>query len=550
MSTKATGQDPLSRSLIEEFGLHAKKLGDKIDQSVNQLGGTLLQRAENIYEQTKGVRNLVMNAKDNPARLGCSVVVLLSGLANVYNGNLVAGGISAALGAKELYNQCSDTEGAALQRMLSDINADVDMVRSLEEGQKKSFDVIEGNLTLIHGDVKTLYSKLDEIKNLNLEGIKSLEGVKKQAYEKGLESKMAYRKALELFKESQNHFKTSGKIYEKCSKNFQLIETLATEEDENTPILVKIDSLVKVAKRANEQCVEGKKELECAEEKFSQAMTALGLAMSLKDEALELISKTAQSAEDALKAGIEKAEYTTACQAKVESVQRELQEVKERSDEMMKLLDEMTEDVKNAKAEAAKMLNPSDVFVGIGIGIVLAPIGTMTALATGTAAAYAWHHGTTIAAGAKKAQDFIFGNQEPLPIAMERDELIRVNFQKKSSGLYGAWVKGRQSNTVGTVDINLGKDEKISFGFDLNNQKYPISKEDLFSLYRDITFRLGNGSMEPNQCRNILDQLQKIVVPRGGLHPNVKGFIKEKQAAFSLVKSMLQLCDKLDAIAS
>ncbi len=538
--------DLLRRSLTWEFGL-ASKISQVDASEVRQLGGTLLDRSETVFKQTKALYILAGNVRNNPTRFGCSMVALMTGAYFLWNGDLASAGIAGTLGAKELYNQCSSGDNSTLQRFLSDINADVGMVRSLEEGQQKSYKAIEENLTLISGDVNTLYDKLDQVKDLNTEGIRSLEGAKQQAHAKGLEAKEAYRDALRLFSEAKESFGASKEIYERCAQHFLTIQKLAKDEDDKTPILEKLNALVEVADAANAECAEGKKVLDDADQKFSEAMQALRNAQGLKDEAIVLITQTVQSAEDTLKAGVEKAQYTKECQHRIESTQKELQEIKERSDDVMRLLDEMSEDVKKAKAEAAKKLDPSDVVVGVGTGVALTSLGTFSAIALGITAAYAWHNGTTIVNTTKRVYNCLFGTPLPPPAPMGKNEVIRVNFQERSSGYYGAWVKVRQSFTLGSVDVNLDHDEVKQLSFDLNNRAYPVSKEDLFSFYQRMFVKLGNGTLDPAHCRAVLIRLQNVVISRGGLDSDINGLIKDRQAAYGLVKALRQLCDKLES---
>lgn len=536
--------NPLTRSIIEEFGLRRRQVTQVDSKTTSQLGGTLLQRAEDIYVQTKYVRTLVGNAKDNPARFGCSVFALASGLASLYSGDLISGGFATVLGAKELYNQCTDGGSCNLQKLLNDINADVDMVRSLEEGQQKSYQLIEDNLSLISGDVDTLYAKLDQIRDLNVEGMGVLDGAKKRAYQKGLEAKEAYREALRLFKDSKELFSSSKEVYARCASYFSLIKDLANDEDMQTPLIDKVSALVQTAEKASAECADGKQKLDDADAKFSEAMAALSKAVGLKDQAIEMISRTVQSAQDTLKAGMEKAVYTKECKERIQATQQELNEIKERSDDIMRLLDEMSEDVKKAKAEAAKKLDPSDVVVGVGAGVMFSSLGTFSALALGVTAAYAWHNGSTIADTTKKVYNYFFGTPLPPPDPMRTDEVIRVNLNQQSSGYYG-WMKGRASYTYGSVDVNFGGGDIHQLRFDLNQRDYPISKEDLFTFYSSMMVKLGDGRLKPERCKEILGQLESSVVSRGGLNPNVKGLIKERQAANGLVKALHQYCDKL-----
>jgi hypothetical protein len=535
-----------TRSLLTEF--YPKKPAPS-EQEVREMGATVLDHTQVIWNKSKALRALCSSAADNPMRFGCSIFTLGTGLARIYTGDLIGGGMATALGATEIYQQCTSGPDSTLLQMLSDIHADVDMIKSLEEGQQQSLNIVEMNLEYAKRDVTLLYEKLDEIKDLNLATIGHMNVDKQAAYAKGLAAKEAYREALISFSEVKGFFSKSKARYNETAQFFLAIQQIAKSEDKNTSLEEKIEALVRVAGKAAETCAEGKKELDAAEQAFGNAMAALAKASIFKDGALQEITKVIQSAEDALKAGAEKAQYTKECKERITEASTELKVMKERSDDVMRLLSEMSSDVKKAKAEAKKKFDPSDVVVGVGAGIIAAPLGTVSALAIGMTAAYAWHNGTTITATGSKIYNYFFGMPLPPPQPMGKDEHIRVALDQKSSGYYG-WIRGRSSYTLGHVDIKLADNEYVQYRFDLNRAEYPISKEDLFTLYSRMHEKLKDRSMQPHQCKAILSQLQQVDIGRGGLHFSVHGLIKPQQAAYGLVNALVKYCDKLEASAA
>ena len=547
MSTKSvtlsSDDNPLSRSLLVETPQKTVDI-----TKTRQLGSTVLDRAEQIYIQTKAVRNLAANAVQNPARFGCSILTLITGLGQLYHGDVFTGGAVTLLGAKEIYNQSCHGNTSSLEKMLNAINADVDMIKTLEEGQRQSYAVVEQNLGLLRQDVTGLYNKLDEIKALNTQGLKEIETGKSNAHSKALEAKEAYRTALGLFKESMDSFSLSKGTYAKCADYFTRIQDLAKDETTDVPLTEKVEKLVRTAKQASVDCAAGMNQLDGAEAKFLEAMQAYKDASALKDEAFEMISKVVQGAEDTLVSGKEKAAYEKTCTQRIAATEKELADIKERSDDIMKLLNEMSRDIKKAKDEAARKFDLSDMAVGIGAGVLLSSVGTVSAVAAGVTAAYSWHNGTTIAATTKKVYGYFFGEPEAPKQPMRLDELTRIKFDERSSGYFGAWVKGRASNTLGTLDVNLGT-EIVPLRFNLNDAEYPISKEDLFGLYTNMHRQLGAKTLSPERCKDILQNLQTIRFDRGGALSAVTGAIKPEQAANGLVRALRKYVDKLQAAA-
>ena len=512
--------------------------------STRKMGSTLLDRAEQIYKQTAAVRHLVVNAQHNPTRFGCSVLALVTGLTQLYQGETLSGGMMTCFGAKEIYNQSRQGNTSTLEKLLNDVNADVDMIKTLEEGQKQSYKVVEENLGLLRRDVASLYAKLDQIQQLNSEGLSNIEEGKAEALAKGDEAKKAYDKALLLFEESKKASSLSKETYVNCANYFSRIQEISKDNDPKVPVLEKVNQLARIAKKASKECNKGMNQFDVADVKFFEAIRAFALAAELKSEAFDRMSRVVQSAEDTLRAGKEKAEYVQDCKKTISATQQELTEIKERSDDIMRLLNEMSRDVKKAKEEAANKLDPSDVIIGVGAGVMLSSVGTISAMAAGVTAAYSWHNGTTIATTTQKIYRFFFGASEAPPMPMHEEKLTRVSFNERSSGYFGAWVKGRSSYTFGTVDINFGQ-EVVPVRFNLNDPDYPISKEDLFALYSHMHNQLEKKTLSPERCKEILQQLEEIQIYRSGLFPIVRGLIRPEQAASGLVRALRKCADKL-----
>lgn len=537
----------LNRSLIT--GLDQQSNCKVFSKDTKQLGQTLLEKAELIYGQTQTLRNLASQVKRQPGRLGCSVACLVTGLSTLYSGE-VSGVVPTVLGAKELYNLSHRKETTTLQKLLNEIHADVDMVKMIEEGQQKSYEMIDANLSLIKKDVTTLYDQLDQIKELNTNGLESLTKEKHLAYEQGVRAKQAYQQAIDLFFEAKSVFGNSKEVYGKCAQYFRSIQEIATQEGQDVSIQERLDSLLKIVEVANKECLQGKQQLDQADQKLMDAMKAFARAITLKDQAITLMARTVQSAEDTFHLNLEKAQYTKDCQRRVEETKKQLEEVKEKSEDVMRLLDEMAVDVKRAKVEAANKLDPSDVVVGIGAGVVLAPVlGSVSAIATGVTAAYAWHNGTSIAKTTQKVFNYFRGTSNPAPQPMANEEILQVHFQERSSGYFGAWIKRRGSFTLGTIPINLGNGHIQELPFDLNQKDYPVAKEHLFSLYKTLFTKTKEGSLSPARCKDILDKLENVQLDRGGLHPSTKGVIRRNQAAYGLTKALLKLCNKMESPA-
>src|SRR3990172_3876939 len=97
------------------------------------LGASITDRAETIYHQATALRAFVQQASTNPARLGCSIISVLTGLGGFYSGDVFTGTFAAVCGAKELWNLFGSDTATGLQRLLKDIHADVGMIGTLQD---------------------------------------------------------------------------------------------------------------------------------------------------------------------------------------------------------------------------------------------------------------------------------------------------------------------------------------------------------------------------------------------------------------------------------
>jgi hypothetical protein len=510
--------------------------------SSRRVGSSLLARVDQTYQQTIMVRNLVNNIRTEPMRIGTSLLTMLSGFDSLYRGDIATGVLTASVGAKEFYNLSTTAPGSTLERALSDLSADVGMLQSIEEAQLQSYSFIEQCLGQISLSNQMLQSRLEQVERINTEGVEEIERDVNSARAALTMASSKYSSALSDFNEAKTLFERSKEHYDSCKLFFERIKALAEDTSREQPLSERLEALVNVSTLALEVCQNGKKDLDRAGDKFDAALVNFNSASSLKDSAIGLFFQTAQKAQERYQSGIQLAQVKHTSEEVISQAQSELEMVKRRCDVTLTLLDEMADEVRTAKVEAGKKLDPSDLVMGVitGIGASSAlALGPVAAGVAGVAAAYAWHNGTTISDTLRRASNYLSN----VPIAPQRpmvlESYVRINFDEQSSGYYNGLVRGRQSYTTGHVDINLGNGNVIQYRFDLNQSKYPISKEDLFDLYRILVSNLRNGKITGERCKEILEHLKNDDIPRNGM-PTVQGFIKKETAAYNLVKHFFE----------
>lgn len=554
----STQSDKTSFELSAAIVTKDPSFWDKKDVDTRpQLGNTLCDRAEKIYHQTKTLRAFVQNTASNPMRTGCSIVSLVCGVTSLCSGDLITGAIATTAGAKELWNLTRTANPTDLQRLLNDINADVGMIQTLEEANRESYKTVDANLDLIKGGIEALQSQLSQIEQINDQGLKKIAEKKSEAASLNIQALQAYNAAAQLFEKAQDKLTQSQEHYGNCGAVFEQIAKIAKNESPDLTLEEKIEQLIETSSIASENCKSGKMLLDISAQHLHEALERLKDANAFKDQATALSSAVIQLAEDALQSGKEKAMYTQNCQQQIDAAKDEMKRIQARSNQIMKLIEELKEDVVEAKQEAAGKFSMSDVAVGVGIAATMVPAaGILYGAATGVSAMYAFRNSETLSSGAKKVYNWYYGIKEPQPVPMQPDELTRLQFNETSSGYWG-WMRGRSSQTVGKIQINFGN-ESVSIPFNLN-QRDRIAKEDLLDLFQMMNAKVSNGTLDPDRCVKILDQLETLDV---GIHGNelgrpqtqwngpANGLIRRSSAAYAIVTLLRETCANQSALKS
>ena len=520
-----------------------------------KLGTSLLDRAELIYSQTRVLRNLLSSIKNEPMRFGTSIISLVSGLYQVYQGNYFYGVLAGSVGLKELFNQATDGDGSTLHRMLNDIQADVSIVRTLQEAQGKRYETLNVGLRQIDSGVNGLYKKLDELQGISIQGAQELIESKQKAERRWTEAKTAFESVHRLYEEAKCNMKSAMEAYERCADLFIAIQNLSKNDDPSRTMESKVEELYTKSKEAFDVCRFGQSQLDLVDKKHAEALDALQKAISIKDEVYEMITVACQRAIHLFVFGQEKAVITRECEAKIHAMQKELQDISDSHHQIMVLIREMAGDVEKAKQLARYKLDPSDLVVGIGAGVTLASAGgLLLPLTGGVLASYAWHCKETLSAAAKKVYNFVRGIPTPEPVPMQKDETIQVAMNPVSSGLWG-WMRGYPSFTVGSLKVNLRDAKPWDFTFDLNDPNYPLEKSDQLQIFNRMMAKLMNQRQTFPQRQELAKHYKKVITDLKDIHirrntpsgekPAVHGFFQRFQASNVLAINLEQLCDTL-----
>lgn len=544
-ASTSSSSSPVDSKLNPEFW-SKRDVGTK----ASFCGTTLLNRAETIFNKTKELRSFVQSASAHPMRAGCSIVSLLVGLGSLLTGDLFSGTVATICGAKELWNLSHPDSIAGLERLFNDIHADVGMIHTLEEANQESCRTVQSNLGLISQGVTTLHNQLDSIAKINADGLSNVQNKKTEALEQNAAAITEYEKATKLFQSAQEKLTQSQTQYGQCGQFFTTIDRLAKNEDPNVTVQEKIDALLQAAGSASEACRTGKTLLDTAALDLAYALDALQRADTLKDRATTAFAQATQMAEDALQAGAERTAYTHECQQTIEATQQEMSRIQLRSQQIISLILDLRDDINAAKAEAQGRFGLTEVSAGIAVAAVMVPpLGLTYGAITGFSAMFAVRNTPTISSAASAVYNYVMGIEVPLPEPMQESELIRAEFSETSSGYWGYYVKRTPSTTVGTIQVNLGRNHVIALPFNLN-QRDKIAKADLLGLFHVLTLSVTNGSLTPLRCLEILNQLETITMDRGPLNSAQRGFICTTSSTYAIITMLRETCQQRIALTT
>jgi|GEM_PF-4186344 len=476
------------------------------------LGKILCDKAENIYKNVRTLSTFLSNTYKQPTRSFNALYTFGAGMGSLLSGNLL--GLAGVLsGGKGLYDLSSQIENTQLHSILRDINADAEMIGILAQGQEKHYHIIGDNLESIKNDVNELTGKLREIQSINTQGITELQARQHAALTLNKRAIASYEHAEELFAQAQRFSRHSRAIFGKFTHLFQKILHIVGQKNLDVALLEK------VTKQAVSSCKNGQDLLDRADEKFNEAFTALREANALKSEAIQKLTLAAQQAEDAFKAGLEKAQYTQKCETTIASTQKRLDRAKQGIKQLLRLVGSLKRDIIKANEATQGKWDNRDFYSGLATGATAGYVyGPITAVACGWATATLVHYNERIRSAAKRAYHYLAGEAPEPSITLKQGELVRAVFADTSSGHWGA-LRGHPSRTVGTLFINLGAFHTVALPFNLNNEN-PVSKLDFLNLLEFMGKKLQDKSMTPEHFDGVIHKLSKKILIEGEERPN------------------------------
>lgn len=504
----------------------------------NQSAGTrICQRMETIAFAALTLRAAAQFTINYGAEATCALTSIAAGFADIAAGNFFFGTFKTLAGAQHIYKMLCGYK-TDVTSLLQDASAGMDMIKTLNEANQKSFDHMNANLNLVSQNVQALEKSLQDINNLATHGSKKLE-------KKKLEVTKLYRESDALFKEAQSIFNQSREELGQSSAQFEqalskIEELVNLAKQEGGDFKERVDQFSKLSNQIYSECLEAKGKLDEGNARFDQGLQLFTQALSKYNRATLEAGKAMGEAQSRLEKIKSRAKIQDSCQAKIAEVKSEVAEIKLRNKEIGQIANEVQSDVEDAQKQMGMKFGLESLILGGGLGAFTGAIvsGGTAAGAGAVAGTVAYHNRQTI------GNVLIGKDPEPEVEKPTATNPVTHAFNPFSSGWWGRHYEKRPSRTLGKLAIDLGEGQIMSLSFDLN-AKHKISRKDAKNLYKQLAKQLNEEDKQispvqlkqnAQRCLTILTKLESTLINRGENHRACKGFIYNDDPYFAGLK--------------
>ena len=488
-------------SMMNQVDLGSSFIGmQEIPEGQKVVGQRICNKMETLVAGAIALQKLAEVSSSHGTRIVTSGVTLATGLTYLASGNLITGGITTLVGLKEAVNIWRSVNPKSdIACLLNDANAGVDMIKTLEEANAESFKTVDTNLAIIGRKIKRMNDQMQKIKDISTEGQNELVALKQEASTLYDEAQEEFDTARQSFTLSQKQFNKANDIFVKALKQFDTLFELAQTTDISDT--EKLEMFVETAKKIQQDCAKAQKLIKQGNQLINSGIESLDTArekeMAAKEKAVVAMERAKVKMELIEAQAKVKREY----EQKVTETQEEVDHIQARNHDIKALLNELSDDLREAKKLSDDKFGTMSVIFGVIPGTVagFTTFGEITGAVVGGMGGGALVHNR--AAIIDKVDDLVNGPATLLDTnPNNQTERVKVKFSSRSSGWFNRFVrKTAQSYTVGVVDVQVGK-QLVSLPFNLNKD-YKISKPDLYELQQN----LGKQGFEwRNLCSRML----------------------------------------------
>ncbi|CUI16439.1 hypothetical protein PNK_0814 [Candidatus Protochlamydia naegleriophila] len=503
---------------------------DRREMTKASLGSKLCTTVENVVTTAVALKKIAEFGAQKGTRTLCSTAALVTGLGQIWEGNILMGSSLTIAGAFELYKTLgSNYDKSEVSRLIGDAKAGVQMIQTLEEANKESFSKVDANLDLVSQNVAKLTQQLTDIKQLSANGSIELEGQKATACKLYEEANELFAQAQQALQGSREEIGEADELFTRALNQFgSLLQSAQSNEGKFEE---RVKQFTSDAEKVHKQCLEAKTHLETSGASFDKALLILQAAIDKNNAASIEAGKAMQLAADNLKMIQAKAEIENDCQEEIQVIRDELNDVKQRKKVQDALLTDIYNDLNEAEQINQANWGTFSVCVGAPLGFITGnAIGGIAGGAVGVPVAVQLVHDRN------KIGNFLFGaDKEPVPEKASDRSPVTFKYNEHSTGFWGRYIQKRQSYTAGKVSICLG-DEEISYKFNLND-KNRICKKDLLDISKRLADKLNRGIITPAYCQKVISNLETMKMDRNTKKAAI-GLVTKNNPYFGHVQMM------------
>lgn len=488
----------------------------------------ICNRVENVVVAAVALHKVAQFGVNHGTEAVCSAVTIWTGVEMLLAGNLMTGAGITLAGTKQALNILYPAQ-TDVKELLQNARAGIDMITILEKANQDTFANVDANLNIVKQNVQDLEARLKDIRNIADRGSKKLKAQKEKAA--GL-----YQEALQSFKKTQLILNHSQSQINRANLNFtfalcRIDELVNLAQEQGGDLEERVARFATLSKEIHSECTDAKQVLEEGNSGLTEGLQCLNEALTKFNAATYEAGKASQMALSKFEKIKSRAQIEESCQGKIEEIRSELNQAKERSEDILAIAHQTDSYLAQAEELSDVKFGYQSIILGGGVGACLGAAfgGGMGAFAAAPAGVVAYHNRETIG-------NLLFGKDpEATPAKPTPKNPVTYEFNKHSSGFWGRYIQKRGSETVGRIAIDLGDDKStlsLTFNF---NKKEVISRKELKNVYEELSQRLSDERITPEACLAIITRLENLEIDRGS-RGRAKGVIPQNDPFFNELK--------------
>jgi len=495
-----------------------------------------LQRAVQVTQAAANVVKFVGNEGHNGISGATAVIDGFGDMLTLSPFGVVKGGVKVVSGCLTIRDAWGRVFGRIdnLDQLLTGAQASLDAIEFYGELNQEEAETIKAKANDLKKDYEALVGQLKSIKNIADHGNEEIKKFKEEAASQIINALEQIEKAKKSFEIVQKEQK-AARVFLNLGKD-KAQEMLNLSQSAEGTLEERFEQFQKLAQECPDLSEKALKYLTRAQKATNDGLAELDKAREIQAKALLALANVEKVSEvfaQEIKAQTLIGSLRVSIEEKIEKIQECAQKIIDNIEDEFVIIDNVKEDLEDLRNEVNKRWTNGAVAVGL-VTVAVAPLGPVGKVAAGYAAAAAWTNKESIRDGVEK----VFA--KPFPVQKPQVQgLLTFKFNDKSTGWANRYFKKQASKTCGDLKIDLGNGKTFDCQVNFNSKRDAIRTESLVELNKTMYQGLKDGSMSPERCLEIIQQLRTEVIDRGSEH-NEGHFITKNCPYISAVERLAQ----------